>query len=90
MVVGGARDIRRISIYKPLSNSPFANPRRWKDAIKRDHWETVIKYEAARNGSGLYPIAGLGVIGVETVDYAASVSCLRIIWHALQDPTFPA
>jgi hypothetical protein len=34
--------------------------------------------------------AGLGAIGVETVDYAASVSCLRIIRHALQDPAFPA
>jgi hypothetical protein len=58
--------------------------------MKRDLWETVIKYEAARNGSGLCPTAGLGVIGVENVDYATRVSRLRIIWHALQDPAFPS
>jgi hypothetical protein len=84
------KDIQRISVQKPLSNNPFGRPRRWKDAIKGDLLEIVIKYEAARNGSGLYPIAGLGVIGVETVDFATSVSRLRIIWHALQNPAFPA
>jgi hypothetical protein len=46
------REIQIISVDKPLSNSPFGTPRRWKDAIKGDLWEIVIKYEAERNGSG--------------------------------------
>jgi hypothetical protein len=50
------RNLQRISVdtSKQLSNSPFGTPRRWKDAIKGDLWEIVIKYEAERNGSGLW------------------------------------
>jgi hypothetical protein len=72
----GTTDIQRISVDKPLLNSPFGTPRKWKDVMKRDLWEIVIKYEAARNGPGLCPIVGLGVIGAETVDYVpGSVAC---------------